>query len=105
MSLGLILAVLLKVIYLFDPKMMAVKKAIVEDKGVLASLGKVEEGHINVYDILETGDSSRLLTRIEYTASVTGSQRGGRVKVLLKKSNTDGSILGLPRVVELRAHK
>jgi len=92
----------LKIYYLFDPKMIAVQQAIVGDKGVLDAFGIVNDEDINVFNILETVEASGAFTRVEYTASVTGSKNGGRVKVLLKKSSTDGAQLGNPEVFELR---
>ncbi|WP_146171609.1 hypothetical protein [Luteibacter sp. OK325] len=99
---GVIVASSLKIYYLFDPKMIAVKQAIVGDKGVLDAFGIVNDEDIKVFHILETVDASRAFTRVEYTASLTGSKKGGRVKVLLKKSSTDGAQLGNPTVFELR---
>lgn len=102
---GVILASSLRIYYLFDSKMIAVKQAIAQDKGVLDSFGSVNDEGINVFHILETVDASRVFTRVEYTASVTGSKKGGRVKVLLKKSNADGAPLGNPKVFELRVRE
>ncbi len=98
---GVVGSSMMRIIFYFDPDVLAARRAIARDPKVSQILGNVSIDDVSVFGILKTGDDSQVFAREEHSASVTGSSHSAMVRVLIKKSYFSGETLGEPEIIEI----